>query len=196
MPKPHDWEVEHSLWKRSEDLRLGFAKEYQNQGDGDQRLAQESKDLRTFNPVPSTTKDDMAMDRRSLRRRLGERLFLLVKSRNKEGSAGGFEPGSWHFPVVEHAEGESIRQTGERALSSSVGRSQPIFFIGNAPMGHLPSIPEGSTTFFMLAQVVGDPWSCKLKPESGYEDWAWVTKEEMPNLVQDPRLRELLSRML
>ncbi len=48
----------------------------------------------------------------------------------------------------------------------------------------------------MLAQVVGDPWDCVLKEDSGCEDWAWVTKQELRDLLLDPRMRELASKML
>ena len=117
------------------------------------------------------------------------------------------------------------RQTGERALSTTIGRAHPIFFVGNAPMGHLPSIPRGRSAFFMLAQVVGEPWECSLK-DPACQDWAWVSsmklgvlihtmdlspcfcsspclfissqvaKDELHSFIEDPRLRDLAVRML
>lgn len=47
---------------------------------------------------------------------------------------------------------QPLRQAGERALSNIIGRVHPIFFVGNAPMGHLPSIPSGKSNRVMIAR--------------------------------------------
>ena len=51
----------------------------------------------------------------------------------------------------------TYRQAGERALSNVIGRVHPIFFVGNAPMGHLPSIPSGKSHMAYLGQVHESP---------------------------------------
>lgn len=88
------------------------------------------------------------------------------------------------------------RQTAERALTDAIDSSSPVYFIGNAPMAHLPAAMEGaaaagasdaaadaagsttgSSTFYMLAQVQKDPWPVQLS--DGYNACAWVTREEL-----------------
>jgi hypothetical protein len=80
-----------------------------------------------------------------------------------------------------------------------------VCFIGNAPMAHLEgggggsgsgmaeAAGEGSTTFYMLAQVQKDPWPVELA--GGYSEHAWVTRGELPKyLLQEEA--SLAERML
>jgi len=73
-----------------------------------------------------------------MKRRLRDKLVLLVKS--EEGGGGG--GGGWHFPAAERRDGETIRVTAERALRQAIGLPGALFFIGNAPMGHLEEEQE------------------------------------------------------
>jgi hypothetical protein len=52
--------------------------------------------------------------------------------------------------------------------------------------------------FFMLAQVVDDPWGPLHLPKgSTATDWAWVTREEaIQEYCKSARMGELLRNML
>jgi ADP-ribose pyrophosphatase YjhB (NUDIX family) len=123
-----------------------------------------------------------------MRRRLADKLVLIVRGPAGSALAGPGRDEAWTFPTAAHKAGESIRQTAERALKHAIGPSQ-VYFIGNAPMAHLTLThgpggdsgqqEEGSVVqpaaaaaaaaaaahspaaghiFFHLAQVVNDPW--------------------------------------
>jgi ADP-ribose pyrophosphatase YjhB (NUDIX family) len=84
-----------------------------------------------------------------MKRALRDKLLLLVKQRQPAGSAGP----SWAFPHTQPEAGESVRAAAERALGQAIGPSS-VYFIGNAPMAHLPlESGDQGTVFFMLAQA-------------------------------------------
>lgn len=84
MPEPATWESEHLAWqaelrnKQSKELPEEFIQEKmvfeQEGGEGG---------LRRWQPAPRETEADVAMDTQSLRRKLDQRLFLLVKRKGK-----------------------------------------------------------------------------------------------------------------
>lgn len=61
-------------------------------------------------------------------RRLDAKLLFLCKLRDRE---------EWTFPDVEHKEGETLRQTAERAVSTMINTSKvQVFMVGNQPACH------------------------------------------------------------
>jgi len=54
---------------------------------------------------------------------------------------------------------------------------------------------DEDTMFFMLAQVVNDPWELQLR-EGFASEHAWVTVEELPQYLNDERLVDLTRQML
>ena len=84
MPEGAKWETEHLAWKAdmlnrgNKNLPEEFIKEkmvFEQEG-GEGRI-------RRWQPAPRETEADLAMDTQSLRRRLDQRLFLLVKGKGK-----------------------------------------------------------------------------------------------------------------
>ena len=69
---------------------------------------------------------------------------MLVRA----GSGGA----GWTLPRREHAAGETMRQTAERALAEAVDAAavQP-YFVGNAPAGHV-AVGDGTLFFHRCAQ--------------------------------------------
>ncbi|KAG2433482.1 hypothetical protein HYH02_012600 [Chlamydomonas schloesseri] len=197
-PRLSSEEQAQLAWERQRALQTGELKDYpQNVAptgkDDAGSKQQQQQDLRTFDPVPSTTAADSSGDVSTMRRRLADSVYLVVRGGPAAGGGGG---GEWSFPQAVNTGEESISDTAQRALSSAIGRSHPVYFIGNAPMGHVRAVPSG-TAFFMLAQVVDDPWDTQLLPGAAKE-FAWVTKQELltgPYLA-DARLKELVSKML
>jgi len=133
------------------------------------------------------TAADRSGDRRTMKRALTSRVFLLLRDAE----------GRWGFPAAPAAPGETIRQTAERALRAGLGPRAPAYMIGNAPMGHHAPPGGDAPTFFMLAQVLLDPWEVALAEGGGYTDHAWVTREELPAyLGDDAALAALAQAML
>ena len=75
VPDPPAWEVEYQEWKasRSRDKQLPEEFEHFQKAAGGQR------GTGGWEPAPRITAADKSNDRRSLRRRLETRLFLLIK---------------------------------------------------------------------------------------------------------------------
>ena len=143
--------------------------------------------------APRKTAADEANDRTSLDRALAERLCLLVRPRD----------GSWAFPSVPWAEGETIRDTAERALKEAVvagskGSPLPppdVFFVGNCPAGYWAEASEGgecygTKTFFHRCQLVS--WQQPPPVDTSvYEEHAWVTKSELSEYLDGPLAQHL-----
>lgn len=165
MPSPPQWEVEHHVFLRDDALKHGLMKDYEETSPSQEAKTSSNDNATIKKFIPVSEIDRLPIS--SMRRELSERLFLMVKSPNEA---------RWRFPSVEiKKDEETLRDAGERALSAAMRREKPVFFIGNAPIGHLPSAE--ATTFFMLAQVVGEPFNVKLK--DGASEVAWMTKREV-----------------
>lgn len=206
MAKPAPaWEAEYQKWLKDSYIRQGYYRDYPdvNQllkpGTEEAKQAapssssQQTAQSETTKPSTPSKPDDM----RSMVRALDQRVYLVVKQK-----LGG-SPSAWQFPFALNQGEESVRETCERALLSAVGRQYPAYFIGNAPMGYLPlNTPDGARVFFMLAQVVDDPWGPLTLNKTGHvgappTDYAWVTRDEaVATYFKDARMGELLTRML
>lgn len=147
---PPEWEAEYKAWAEQQRLQRGFYKQYPETAK--KVLRQKDDDAGAFNPVPVETAADGIGDVSTMKRKLREKLVLLVKQRDSaipadsesssgggsggaKGSKGAGAGGAWAFPHVQHKEGETIRATAERALQECAGVAE-VFFIGNAPMAH------------------------------------------------------------
>lgn len=120
----------------------------------------------SLKPVPRITPADLSGDLRSMKRRLDQRLYLMIKHKGQEaaGEAAAAEEqlpaGSWTFPRARNLPEETLRQTANRALTAAIGRRQPMYPLGNAPMGHLlRRRPEGAA-----AAARGMPLSAQRAP--------------------------------
>lgn len=184
MPELPDWESDYIAWqlemqnKGNKELPEEFikGKTIYEQEDGE-GLAQR------WQPAPRETEADVAMDTTSLRRRLDQRLFLLVKAKGND---------SWHFPQTENSAGETMRQTAERALKETIQEGPQTYFVGNAPMGHVNQ--SSFTAFFHKVQLIKG--QAALKQGGNAVEYAWVAKDEMPKYISDEATQELLSQML
>mmetsp|Transcript_27304 Transcript_27304/g.68753 ORF Transcript_27304/g.68753 Transcript_27304/m.68753 type:complete len:81 (+) Transcript_27304:387-629(+) len=78
-------------------------------------------------------------------------------------------------------------------MKALAGEEVKCYFVGNAPMGHLP-LSSGGAQFFNKVQIMQDDFA--LEPSSGADDRIWVTKEEIADYIKDTDLCELTSRML
>mmetsp|Transcript_7134 Transcript_7134/g.19174 ORF Transcript_7134/g.19174 Transcript_7134/m.19174 type:complete len:289 (-) Transcript_7134:274-1140(-) len=202
---PPKWETDFRAWEKDVELKQGYLKVYpdvsnllRSQEEGEApKQAPPSSQTQQFDPVPLRTRADASGIMKTMRRKLDSRLYLLV---NQQLQA--LPSSQWQFPFAQHQGDEPIRQTCERAIQSAFGQRYPVYFIGNAPMAHLPlQHPDGSgagSIFFMLAQVVDDPWDeLAFVPGSQARDWVWVTRDEAAaQYLGDERLSKLACKML
>lgn len=84
------------------------------------------KEFAGFTPVSRKTEADEKGDVRSVRRSLDRPLHLIVQ--RKIGDTWW-----WDLPTAANASGETMRDTAERALASSLGSGLKVDVLGNAP---------------------------------------------------------------
>lgn len=86
-----------------------------------------------------------------------------------------------------------MRQAAERALNDSVkGKAWKTFFLGNSPCAHWEA--ASARTFVHKAQLIkGD---VELQPGSEFSDYAWLTREEIIEVVDDAVLHDLFQKLL
>jgi large subunit ribosomal protein L46 len=108
--------------------------------------------------------------------------------------SGGSSDGVWHFPASAHQPGEEIRKAAEVALAEVLTDDQDrqVYFIGHSPAGHA-NYP-GATVFFHRAQLIKG--MVALRPNTRCYDYVWVTKEELPQYIEDEELQKLFEMML
>ncbi|XP_047310497.1 54S ribosomal protein L17, mitochondrial [Impatiens glandulifera] len=145
-------------------------------------------------PAPRITEADKNNDKRSLKRALDRRLYLLVL-----GTTYGAPSGSpvWHFPEKIYESEETLRKCAESALTSIIGDLSHTYFVGNAPMGHMIQQPSDKTQevaqfkrFFFKSQVI----ATNKFDISKCEDFVWVTKDEL--LEYFPEQAEFFNKMI
>lgn len=182
-------EHELRLLDDAEQLRRKQADDYDSD-DEDTRsgkeimLAQDLEDaweqkLKNFQPAPRA-RADVDKDLTSAQRRLAETLFLLAEQQV------GTEK-LWMLPQTQWQEGETLRQTAERALHSLPAGFKATF-LGNAPCGvYKYKLPKairtesavGRKVFFFKA-ILSD----SAPPEAPKAPLLWLTKSELPQYLK------------
>eukprot|EP00064_Thunnus_orientalis_P000621 superscaffoldBa00000033_g622 len=178
------------LLEDAERMSRKQAADYDSDEEDDHRhqetvLAQDLEDsweqkLKSFQPAPRV-RGDVDKDLTSVERCLADSLVLLSKQQ-----VGGSE--MWLLPQTQWQEGETLRQTAERALASLQGASFKATFLGNAPCGvykyKLPKAvrTEGSigTKVFFFKAVLSDsgPSAAPNAP------FLWVRKSELQRYLK------------
>jgi len=145
------------------------------------------------------TKADKENDRKSLRRKLDEQLFFIVK-KNRSDHA-------WQFPQVPLPmdvtnETKQLRDFASEGALAASGSTAQIYMVGNAPAGFysypFPSPTQksldtyGAKLFFYRGYYVQG----HISRPSRYVDHAWVTKSELKEYIQDPELYTYLGGIL
>ena len=118
-----------------------------------------------------------------------------VLSEGTSHPPGGPEGQTWGLPRLPLDEqADNIRDEAEKALRHSAqgDPSWQIFMVGECPCGHWED--AGMTTFVNKAQLIRGKVS--LQPQSGYTDFAWLSREEAIERVTDENLRKLFDQLL
>ncbi|XP_031704395.1 large ribosomal subunit protein mL46 isoform X2 [Anarrhichthys ocellatus] len=154
-------------------------------GDQEIVLAQDLEDsweqkLKSFQPTPRVTAD-ADEDLTSLERCLADSLFLLAEQQVGEGKL-------WLLPQTRWQDGETLRQTAERALASLPAAGLKATFLGNAPCGvykyKLPKAARtestvGTKVFFFKA-VLSDSGP----PAAPNPPLLWAKKSELQRYLK------------
>eukprot|EP00898_Chlorokybus_atmophyticus_P001077 jgi/Chlat1/1970/Chrsp158S02281 len=188
MRDPPQWEEEYKQW--AAELQAPKYKRLPEELTKPPSFALGPEDV--YEPAPRVTEDDHNKNTKSLNRALAERLYLVVR-----GSRPPYN--QWHFPFTEHRPAETMRQAAERALRDAVGTSADAYFIGNAPCGHFVhedgEQAHKDMTFFYRAQLL-DVWTTKLRLLPHLSEYAWVTREETAEFLEDRRQASLHAQLL
>ena len=122
---------------------------------------------------PRETEDDANDLRTSLNRCLKERLYLIVKKKNRTEFA-------WRFPTSERQEGVKMRDMALSAAKDAVGKKMDLNPIGFGPMGHMSYLHNdnsGSKVFFYKSQHY-QKRKMNLNVKE-YEEFKWVTRTQL-----------------
>jgi len=143
---------------------------------------------------PRITKDDELDNRKSLNRKLAQRLYLIVKKPRTEHA--------WQFPQGGREPGETMRQCCERELKEECGKKLRVYYGSNAPAAFYSYVypkeaqekynAHGAKVFFYHAQYLGG--SLELD-KNELTDYLWVTKAEVEDYFS-PEFNELAQKML
>ncbi|SPR01623.1 unnamed protein product (mitochondrion) [Plasmodiophora brassicae] len=149
----------------------------------DERMSQPDmvRFSQNFEPAPRVTQDDINDVRTSLDRKLDCELVLIVKDT---------KTGKWQFPsAVWTGDPETIRQTADRAISTTIGEELDFQFTGQAPIAHVSYTEGGEETrvFFLRAFYVSG--------QVQSQEFLWVTKNEIGEYV-DERLNPTIQKLL
>lgn len=199
MPDFPEWELDYLQWQHEFRLRTGFYKSLPKELTDQKAGPEETEEggLREggggWEPSSLTTAADRSGDRRTTNRRLDQRLFLLLRSKQSK---------RWEFPWVSLQEGESTRAGAERALKTALGTNhdsiQP-YFVGNAPAAHFEQMsndsePKSAKLFFHRCQLIRG--TIEVAAESPWNDYAWVAKDEITEFIPEKGLQDLLQKLL
>uniref|UniRef100_A0A0B6ZUH7 Large ribosomal subunit protein mL46 n=1 Tax=Arion vulgaris TaxID=1028688 RepID=A0A0B6ZUH7_9EUPU len=148
-------------------------------------------EMKNFVPAPRETEADVNDDRRSLERKLDSSLYLLVKQ-NVEGNY------HWVLPQALWEQGETLRETAEKALSTLCGNVKATF-LGNAPCAVAkfePKVKEGDKKvklfFFQAWYREGDVIPNKTEAT----DYLWVARDELPKYCHGSYQKQLKKFIL
>ncbi|KAI9278623.1 39S mitochondrial ribosomal protein L46-domain-containing protein [Phascolomyces articulosus] len=124
------------------------------------------------------TKADTTNDIKSLDRQLQRTLYLVVHKPEDTQHP-------WQFPQGPMDSAEYLHEAAERQLEDDCGKDMDVWFVGRQPISFYKQVASkssegsGSKTFFMKARV----YAGQVKPNKQVSDFAWVTKEELPNYL-------------
>ncbi|XP_029000693.1 39S ribosomal protein L46, mitochondrial isoform X2 [Betta splendens] len=180
---------EQRLLEDSERLSRKQAEDYDSDEDGDHRgeeimLAQDLEDsweqkLKSFQPAPRV-RADVDEDVTSVERCLADPLVLLAQQ--QVGSEK-----MWLLPQTRWQEGETLRETAERALTSLPAGFKATF-LGSAPCGvYKYKLPKAARTadslgikvFFFKAILSGG-----APPADASSPFVWVKKSELQRYLK------------
>ncbi|KAI9560105.1 hypothetical protein GHT06_014115 [Daphnia sinensis] len=189
---------DHEL-KQDEDKKVSasLAEGNQDESNADSATRQTAQDfedacneeLSKFKPAPKITAEDLSGDRKSTNRKLDKHLVFVVQEK-KEGKE------IWKLPQAQWVDGETLRETAERALKEHVKTPETsVRVLGNAPWGvHTIKYPSamrekvgftGAKIFFFKAQLLS---ACTTCSDTEHH---WLGRHELTEYLDPQYLRSV-----
>lgn len=190
---------DHEL-RQKEDRRLAELRKSddyeESEAEAVRQTADEAEDLweaqfQAFTPASRITEADKVNDEKSHKRKLDQKLILLVKQQLGNESY-------WVLPQGPRHEGESMREAAERTLTSTCGSKLDAAFLGNAPCGFfkykMPSNSEvvGGKVFFFKAILKSGNVE---EINKDILDYKWVAVKDLDKYVH-PGYNQSLNRFV
>lgn len=182
--------------KRRVDSDEGVAIKIQTAQDIEDEWTKKAKE---FKPASRLTEADSKGDTRTTQRCLDQALLLVVNQKLGKGHR-------WILPQAVRVDGETMRQTAERALAEVCGPTLDVFFLGNAPAGcysynYPPEFQKngihGAKVFFFKAQLRNGALSVNdLKSLTKADDFAWLTYKELSSKMLPRYCRAVQSFLM
>ncbi|KAG8987467.1 54S ribosomal protein L17 mitochondrial [Tulasnella sp. JGI-2019a] len=127
------------------------------------RLPPESYDK----PLPRESEADRTGDVKSLDRNGDRNLYLVVKN------------GAWKLPQAVAAPGDALHVAARKQLLQQCGEGMDTWIVGRQPVGFFE---DEEKIFFFKAHIFAGQVA---KDASSMEDFAWLTKQEIANRVDE-----------
>lgn len=134
------WRAQYDEWRERWQVPIESQKPDINQLLSDEAHEKKEEDFEDVEfkydePGPLITKYDKSFDKKSLRRKLGDRLFLLVK---KHRDSHGWQLPQGPLPIYETFEENitpNLRDVAQSQVDKVVGPKAHLYMSGNAPFG-------------------------------------------------------------
>ena len=151
------------------------------------------KDAAKFKPAPRTTNEET--DLKSPNRHLDRHLHLIVKRILGQATF-------WDLPTVANIEGESLRESADRAVTDFCGPNVKVKVLGNAPFAHYKykypkKVQEetgkrGEKVFIFKAIL--DNTACDLDLNKDLSsDYEWALREKLVEKLEPLTQKALLQ---
>ena len=163
-----------------------FMQESDDDDDNDSHVAMTLEDLlqslpKEYTPAARETEADATGDVRTTNRKLKSSIYLALN-----------ENGTWQFPTVDLADGETVVDGAVRAMATKIGDQVEFWCPSNAPFavdmtanddeGGNGGTVYGTKTFFVKIQYdEGDVSKASLSAD----DFAWLDRDEMADRVRE-----------
>ena len=155
--------------------------------------------MKGFTPAPRRSEADEKNDIKSVTRAMDQPLRLLTKySLGKDVF--------WDLPNIKHEEGESLRDTAERAVLYSIGEHCKVTILGNAPWSYYKfkypkhyqqSTDRAGAKVWIFKGVLTNSFheDAEIKLHKSLLDYRWATRRELEEVL-DKRIYRALDGML
>ena len=157
-----------------------------------------------FTPAPRETEADKSGDIQTLDRQLKTRVYLTIDyihNDDKGIAKASLNSNGWQLPSVTLNENETMLEGAKRAIKLIAGESLTLRCFSNCPMGvDVVEYTEeekqqhggtyfGEKTFYMRVQHE-DGDVKKNTMDDKFEDWGWLSREEMTKKAMDNKGEE------
>ena len=152
-----------------------------------------------FTPASRTSDADAKKDVKSVRRAMDRPLRLMTKYKLGKDEF-------WDLPNTRHQEGESLRETAERAVMRNLGQHPEVSILGNAPWSfyrvkypkhYQESAQREGAKIWVFKGILMNSYQdeAKIELNKNLLDYWWATRSELEENL-DRRTYRAVDNML